>query len=143
MPSHLFVYGSLMGSIQSKIARLLHENSDFLGVAKVQGRLYDLGSYPGLIIDENAALVEGHIFKLHHPAALLDYLDQYEGILPNNPDLNEYVRQLIPVDLSGEMLQCWAYIYQLSIQNLPIISFPNYLDYLKEQPEHRKFLDEV
>lgn len=143
MSSYLFVYGSLMGSIQSKIASLLHENADFLGVAYVKGHLYDLGSYPGLVLDPKAAKVAGHVFKLHHPEALLSYLDQYEGILPNNPDLNEYSRQLVKADRQGEVLSCWAYIYQLSTKRLVKIPYENYLDYLKEQPGHQQFLDQV
>lgn len=143
MSSFLFVYGSLMGSIQSKIATLLHQNSDFLGPAYLHGHLYDLGSYPGLVLASNAPKVKGHVFKMHHPEALLSYLDQYEGILPNNPDLNEYERQLLAVNLDEKEVLCWAYVYQLSTQNLPKIPHENYLDYLKDQPGHQQFLDQV
>ncbi|GAB5554614.1 MAG: gamma-glutamylcyclotransferase [Saprospiraceae bacterium] len=143
MSSMLFVYGSLMGSIQSKIATFLHQNSDFLGLAYLHGYLYDLGSYPGLVLESNAPKVKGHIFKMHHPEVLLAYLDEYEGILLNNPDLNEYARQLVKVNLDGNEVLCWAYIYQLSTRNFPKIPYDNYLDYLKNQPGHQQFLDQV
>lgn len=143
LPEYLFVYGSLMGGIQSKIARLLHGHSDFIGAATTRGCLYDLGSYPGLVLDEKAAKVEGHIFRLHEAKVLLSYLDEYEGIVPDNALNNEYERQLIPVDLAGKTLVCWAYIYQLAIKDLPIIPFENYLDYLKNQKGHQRFLDQV
>lgn len=143
MQNHLFVYGSLMGGVHSKIAQLLHEQSDFKGLASVRGYLYDLGSYPGLVLHEKASKIEGHVFSLHRAQELLTHLDEYEGILPNNPALNEYERQLVPVDLAGETINCWAYIYQLPTENLPIIPFKNYLDYLKTQPAHQRFLDQV
>lgn len=143
MHKHLFVYGSLMGSIQSKIAQMLHDNADFLGEAYVKGHLFDLGSYPGLVLNDDGNTVKGHIFRLYDAQSILSYLDQYEGILPNNPDLNEYARKLIPVNFNDVKIECWAYIYQLPTQSFPIIPFENYLDYLRQQPGHQAFLNQV
>lgn len=143
MSKYLFVYGSLMGSIQSQIAQLLHNNADFLGVGYVNGCLYDLGRYPGLVFNGPKNRVEGHIFELHRPGEILVVLDDYEGAAANDPDLNEYERVLIEVQLDNQPISCWAYVYQLSTENLPIIPFNNYLDYLKEQPDHQAFITSV
>ena len=48
----LFVYGTLMGSAASGYGRdmreRLHRESRSYGAATMQGRLYDLGSYPAV-----------------------------------------------------------------------------------------------
>ena len=143
MLDNLFVYGSLMGSIDSPIARRLRDHADFMGEAVVKGYLYDLGRYPGLIEDlQSNYLVKGHIFKMKNPETLLAILDEYEGAA--NPHvLNEYRRDHIKAKLNGHSIECWAYIYNLSTKGLPYIKSGNYLDYLKNNLEYQRFIDSV
>ena len=143
MENHLFVYGSLMGDIDTSIARLLKNNSVFLGLAQVKGTLYDLGSYPGLIVDPKAPYqIQGHLFRMHRPNYLLPFLDEYEGTAnPNVP--NEYRRELIQLDFESKRQSCWVYSYNLSVDGLPIIESGNYLEYLKNNPNYQRFIDSV
>jgi gamma-glutamylcyclotransferase (GGCT)/AIG2-like uncharacterized protein YtfP len=59
MNKHLvFVYGTLRrGGAGGMSARF--PDSKFIADAKVSGSLYDLGPYPGLLLDESASLVIG------------------------------------------------------------------------------------
>ena len=87
MTDLLFVYGTLMNNIQSNIAGYLHQNSDFVGEGSLQGRLYDLGNYPGAIYDMQAdSRVYGHMFRIFDPENMLKRLDFYEGISLLQPD---------------------------------------------------------
>ena len=68
----LFVYGSLMGGIQSPIATYLKLNATFLGEGLVKGLLLDIGHYPGLIYDRaNSKQVVGHVFQLKKPVEMM------------------------------------------------------------------------
>ena len=111
----LFVYGTLMGSAASDYGRdmreRLHRELRSYGVATMQGRLYDLGSYPGLIGSADPGdLVQGEVVRLADPDAVFGWLDAYEGIVRGRAD-NEYERVLSPARLQGETLVS-AHVYR-------------------------------
>lgn len=137
----LFVYGTLMNNIESTIASYLHSNSSFVGEGTFSGKLYDLGSYPGAIYDETlSSQVHGHIFQLNDAESLLKRLDLYEGIYLLNLDKNEYRRILVPVMIKNEIIECWVYVYNFTTQGLKEIPAGNYLQYLKKNELHQKFI---
>lgn len=141
MTDLLFVYGTLMNNIQSTIADYLHQHSDFVGAGALQGKLYDLGNYPGVIYDIQVnSLVHGHVFKLHHSENMLKRLDIYEGISLLQPDKNEYRRELVPVEVNKEQVNCWTYLYNFSTESLKEIPDGNYLAYLKYNKSHQYFI---
>jgi gamma-glutamylcyclotransferase (GGCT)/AIG2-like uncharacterized protein YtfP len=95
LPS-LFVYGTLRRGSESQFARLLAEQGRFMGVARVPGRLYDLGSYPGAVASNQPdQWIHGEVFSVD--SALLTALDEYEGM--------EFERAIVPT------LGCWIYWY--------------------------------
>ena len=120
MNRNLFVYGtlkltatSLMGGEQR--ARLAGEGRS-LGNATMQGRLFDLGRYPG-VVDSDAPenLVLGEVIELADPAKSLPWLDAYEGIEPG-PSGSEYTREERAVLLqipnaAARRVTAWVYIY--------------------------------
>ena len=62
-----------------------------IGPGEFQGRLYDLGRYPGVVAsDDPADIVHGEVYRLHDPAATLARLDQYEGCDDTAPAPTEY-----------------------------------------------------
>jgi len=75
---NLFVYGTLRRGSENQFARLLAEQGHFMGLARVPGRLYDLGLYPGAIASNQPdQWIQGEIFSVD--SALLTALDEYEG----------------------------------------------------------------
>jgi gamma-glutamylcyclotransferase (GGCT)/AIG2-like uncharacterized protein YtfP len=103
---HLFAYGTLQpGSAPPDVAPIM-EALRPIGEGFLFGRLYDLGSYPGAVIDPASAwLVYGIVYELPADAEILRKLDTYEG--------PEYVRitQLVTL-MEGGVRNCWVYDYQ-------------------------------
>ncbi len=140
MQTYLFVYGTLMKGIPSRMASFLEQQGSFLGEGSVQGWLYDLGNYPGLIFDAQAENeVIGHIFRLEHPSFVFEKLDAFEGIEAN--DSGEYTRIEIPVRFQNQILYCWVYQYNRDTKGLPVITQKSYLAYFFDKPAHRRFIE--
>jgi gamma-glutamylcyclotransferase (GGCT)/AIG2-like uncharacterized protein YtfP len=100
-------------------ARLRRE-ARLLGEATIGGRLYSLGRYPGLVEAAGPDRVHGEVYDLEAPAAALEWLDGYEGIVPGKPELSPYERVERPVHLaSGERLTAWVYLYRKSVRTRP------------------------
>lgn len=99
----LFVYGTL--TRRSPEHKLLGA-SRFLSRASVRGRLYDLGSYPGLVRENaNGHRVVGELYELPVRTAerILRDLDKYEG--------SEFARQRMFVTLpNGRRRGAWVYV---------------------------------
>ncbi len=141
MNNLLFVYGTLMNNIQSTIADYLHQNSAFIGEGSFPGKLYDLGSYPGAIYDKQAdSQVYGHVFKLNDSDLMLKRLDLYEGIHMTQPDKNEYWRELVPVQVNDDVMNCWVYLYNFKTEGLVVIPDGIYLDYIKDNKAHHNLI---
>lgn len=133
---YLFVYGTLLRSINHKMGRYLNTNGTFIGKAKVQGLLYDLGNYPGLVKSTNKEdCVFGEIFQFENDQ-VLQVLDEYEGIGPLFPIPNEYRREKIEASLSDRnTLTCWSYILNHAILKEPLITSGDYSAYIKTKPK--------
>lgn len=146
MSDKIFVYGTLLNDIHSMIANHLKTHSILLGDGLVRGKIYDLGSYPGLIYEPTASsMVFGQVFQLNDPNEILTTLDNYEGISPEAPTEDEYAREIIKVEINGEKIDCWAYLYLKSTEGLKQITSGNYLSYLKDSdlPNHWSFIDSM
>ena len=65
MTNYLFVYGTLRRRSRHPMARRLAELAQFVGPAKIAGRLYDLGRYPGLQeVQSPDDWVQGDVYDL-------------------------------------------------------------------------------
>jgi gamma-glutamylcyclotransferase (GGCT)/AIG2-like uncharacterized protein YtfP len=102
--SSLFVYGTLRRGSKIKIARLFHASSEFLGTARMQGRLARSHPHRGIVQSKKPGeWISGEVFRLNDPSELLPILDEYEGA--------EYKRTSVPVELdSGKRLRAWMYL---------------------------------
>jgi gamma-glutamylcyclotransferase (GGCT)/AIG2-like uncharacterized protein YtfP len=121
MNSLLFVYGSLLSRARHPMGTRLRREARLLGEAAIDGRLYSLGRYPGLVEDANSPYpVHGEVYDLKAPVSTLKWLDAYEGIVPGKPERNPYERVERPARLaSGETLTAWVYLYRNSVQTRP------------------------
>ena len=120
---NLFVYGTLMSATGHPMAAKLAREAKLIGPASIQGLLYRIASYPGVIDTLSArACVHGELYALADPVASLAWLDAYEGLTGGCHD-NEYARveRVARVSGAGEVT-AWVYLYQGDAANLTLIA---------------------
>ena len=96
----LFVYGKLRKGGELP----MDENFPgvtFVGDATVNGRLYDLGRFPGLVMNNAQTHVLGAVYRLNDET--LAKLDEIEASA-------EYYRQLKNALVGDETVTCWIYL---------------------------------
>jgi gamma-glutamylcyclotransferase (GGCT)/AIG2-like uncharacterized protein YtfP len=127
MSDYLFIYGTLSphrapAEVSSAVGKLRK-----VGKGQVRGRLYDLGEYPGAILDASAAtVISGEVFALPG-ASILATLDSYEGFNPTRPKHSLFLRKRYPVLLSdGRELECWVYVYNRDPGSAPLVADGDY-----------------
>jgi len=110
---YLFVYGTLKRSIANPVGSMMRVHANYRAEAVIAGRIYDLGPYPGIIIEDCGAAVYGELYEIVHPNALLALLDAYEGCGSGDPFPHEFVRVEATVrDTDGIDYRAWVYAYQ-------------------------------
>jgi gamma-glutamylcyclotransferase (GGCT)/AIG2-like uncharacterized protein YtfP len=109
MTSLLFVYGTLRRRSPHPMARFLARRARFVGEARVPGRLYDLGRYPGMTPSEREnEWVHGDLYDLGVDSATLAELDGYENA--ESPQPAFFDRQSAEVTLAdGAAAAAWVY----------------------------------
>jgi gamma-glutamylcyclotransferase (GGCT)/AIG2-like uncharacterized protein YtfP len=125
---HLFLYGTLLpGLAPGSLAEMLDQLA-FVDHGSVTGRLYDLGAYPGLVVDESGnELAHGDVFRLSPDEALLDALDAYEGYCPSDPTGSLYIRRNLAVMLAGGgVTRAWLYEYNRDLSAATLIPGGDY-----------------
>ena len=128
MLSKLFVYGTL-NTPSNKFSKILKESSISLGEGEIEGRLYDIGNYPGVIEDSSGHLVKGEIYRLKNLKVLKD-LDNYEDFDSKNPTNSLFIRKaLIVIDKKGKTHRAWVYLYNKSMDAKKIIKHGDYKKY--------------
>ncbi|MEL7123464.1 MAG: gamma-glutamylcyclotransferase family protein [Bacteroidota bacterium] len=143
MEHKLFVYGSLRSDFESRIGKQLKLFGNKLGVGYAAGRIFDLGMYPGFV-PGGSEKVEGDVIEIfENQEAILKDLDEFEGISTPLKTTDEYKRELIKVDIKGNIHECWVYVYQGDTTNLKHVRSGNYLDYIKDSPPHWGFINSI
>ena len=128
MSDYLFTYGTLHpGHAPEEIAPAVAKLRP-VGKGFVHGVLYDLGDYPGAVLDPSSKQrISGTVFRLSEDADVLRQLDEYEGFDPGAPHKSLFIRTLHPVSLStGRTLQCWIYVYNQKPEPAQILSSGSY-----------------
>ena len=113
----LFVYGTLRRDSPNSRHGMLAGAARFVGHARVHGRLYEIGGYPGLIhATDPDDWVHGEVYELAGPHEILTRLDEYEGCGPRDPEPHEYRRERAEVWMAtGAREEAWVYRYLGSI----------------------------
>ena len=126
----LFVYGTLRQACRHPLHTWIAQHSRFLGPATFQGKLFNLGTYPGMIPSrEPGDRVRGEVYLLHEAERDLKYVDDYEGFRGIRP---LYCRELRPVILAdGRKLDAWLYLYNRPVAGLTEISSGDYVEYIR------------
>jgi gamma-glutamylcyclotransferase (GGCT)/AIG2-like uncharacterized protein YtfP len=134
----LFVYGTLRKDSKNEMHHKLARDSIYVGEGRIRGELYDVGTYPGIVLREGCLdMVVGEVYGLNsqHAARMWQVLDNYEGCGPDCPEPHEYRRQRVRVCLDdGNEVDAWAYI--LASLSTAAIRVPGG-DYLAWQKERR------
>ena len=101
MSRHLvFVYGSLRRGNPGAMSVRFPE-ATFVAEGRVRGSLYDLGDYPGLLLDSAASVVTGEVYEVDDDT--LYSLDEFELT-------SDYSRKQVEVEHASERVDCWIYV---------------------------------
>jgi gamma-glutamylcyclotransferase (GGCT)/AIG2-like uncharacterized protein YtfP len=113
MADLLFVYGTLRpGHAPREIAHVVDQLT-LVGEGTVRGHRYELGDYPGIVLDNEGPAVTGVLLSLPPDPAILAQLDDYEGFIPAHPEASLFRRMMTTVieTETGAATTCWVYVY--------------------------------
>lgn len=100
---HVFVYGTLRRGEANDINQL-QPAPRFIGAARLQGEMYHLGRYPGVILGGSDWVV-GEVYAI--TPELERQLDVIEEVYPQQAD--EYAKREVPVQVEDRMVVCLVY----------------------------------
>lgn len=128
MIKYLFLYGTLMQPESDEEIALVVNRLHRIGAASVRGRLYDLGDYPGAVIDPSSnTSVRGELVELPEDESVLHALDRYEEFDPTNPQHSLFVRTKVRIQLTvGRNVDAWMYVYNKHLGDAPVITGGTY-----------------
>lgn len=130
--AYIFVYGTLRKASGHKMHALLGRYCEYVSTGVMQGKLYDAGGYPGVIVsDRPTDTVFGEVYKNSDNGLLLPRLDAYECCGKRSPKPYLFVRKAVPITLaSGDKVMAWAYLYNRDVSDRVPIESGDYLAYL-------------
>lgn len=117
---HVFVYGTLRRGSDNDITRF-RPAPRFVGHARITGRMYHLGAYPGVVLEGGGGIV-GEVYAID--AVLERQLDELEEVYPQAQGgmRDEYIKREIAVGVGGQQMLCIVYeINTAFIVNRPLI----------------------
>ena len=127
MNKHLvFVYGTLRrggaGAMPVRFPR-----SKFVADAKLSGSLYDLGAYPGLLLNESNSSVSGEVYEVDDE--ILNELDDFEAS-------SNYRRKQVEISLGTHRKMCWTYEPDPEFYSLrTLITSGDWIEYAKTKTD--------
>ena len=131
----LFVYGSLRSDVGHTANNLLNDYFTLSAPAKVKGKLYHLGDYPGAVPVEEEAYIVGELYLLnegHDVNNAFEALDDYEGVHPKAGETPLYRRQLTTVYTRHQTTTAWIYWYNQYVSGKPLIASGDVLQYMQQ-----------
>jgi gamma-glutamylcyclotransferase (GGCT)/AIG2-like uncharacterized protein YtfP len=117
----LFVYGTLLSSVDHPMGARLRREADRVGEATVPGRLYRVSWYPGVVATADGSTVHGELYRLHDPNATWPWLDDFEGVTRGDTSVTSpdaYVRTTVTATTPTGPEVAWVYLYQGPIAHL-------------------------
>ncbi|HEY3580356.1 MAG TPA: gamma-glutamylcyclotransferase family protein [Pyrinomonadaceae bacterium] len=113
MNEYLFLYGTLLPTQAPKEIASIVKRFRRLGPAQVRGKLYDLGEFPGAVLDSSArTMIQGELVALPSDERTWEALDRYEEFDPLDTKKSLFVRQKAKVRMAnGSSRDGWIYVY--------------------------------
>ncbi len=143
MTSYLFIYGTLLtGTGNPGLDRLVRQHLEPLGEATIQGKLYDLGHYPGAVPSHRTTdRISGILCLVRQFDVCIPKLDRYEGCDRQDPARGDYRRQTTDaiLQVSAQTVTTWVYFYQKKLSFKPRI---RHGDYRRFRPGRQTLLRE-
>src|SRR5437762_13944159 len=103
MLSKIFVYGSL-NTPSNRFSRKLIRNSVLIGKGEMEGKLYNIGNYPGALNEPHPSYRSHGVFYQMNDISMLPALDNYEDYKSGNPAQSHFVRRAVVVrDRNGKV----------------------------------------
>ena len=125
----LFVYGTLRKGYGNELHKLIARNSEFIGLANYQGKMFNIGEYPGIVPSDDASdKVVGELYKLTNPLRLVKILDEYEEFYPENESESVFLRKDIQVEVDGTNYATYGYLYNRPLDGLAQITSGDFLN---------------
>jgi gamma-glutamylcyclotransferase (GGCT)/AIG2-like uncharacterized protein YtfP len=136
----LLLYGSL-GRGEAMHNKLgLNKALQRVGVREIQGTLYDLGDFPGLVLGSGVVVAE--LFKILD-LSVFSRLDEFEEYDHTNPETSLYRRTTIQLlryrgriasKLYGHpMIDPWIYVYNQPVDDKRKIEEPSWQEYKRKR----------
>lgn len=112
---------------------MIAEGAQLVDSARVQGRLYQLESYPGIVLTRDPSTwVYGELYAFDNIDRTLRRVDEYEGCSPWDPQPHRFRRVETRVVLrSGRWERSWVYEFIGSTKDLELIESGDYVQYLR------------
>ena len=131
-PDFLIVYGTLRPPFDNTFAQYLRQRGRCVGEGTFSGQVFDMSGYPGAVYQEDSdSIVCGTVFDIsNQKAAILTYLDYYEGVGDEFEQPTEFVRSVVPVQFNGITSYSWVYLYNLPTIDKPLIESGNYAHHI-------------
>lgn len=127
MNQHLvFVYGTLRRGGTRAMPTIFPE-ATFIDNATVQGRLYDFGDYPGLLLDDSNSFVVGEVYEVDDE--LLKQLDEFEAG-------SHYLRKQVELAVGEGRRTGWVYVYDPQFYSpLTLIESGDWIEYARTKTD--------
>ena len=125
----LFAYGTLQpGFAPDEVADVVRDLVS-VGTGSVPGTLYNLGSFPGAVLEPNSSRrISGTVYRLPAGTPILFRLDEYEEYFPESPETSQFIRKVCSVQLrDGRKLDCWVYEYNGHPDHASIVENGTYI----------------
>jgi gamma-glutamylcyclotransferase (GGCT)/AIG2-like uncharacterized protein YtfP len=128
MKDYLFAYGTLAEDMAPQKIAAAVKRLKLVGEGFVFGRLYDIGEYPGAVLDDTREdKVFGKIFEIPADGSLLERLDEYEGFDPKRPTRSLFLRKRTAINRPKRpCLTGWVYEYNGDVKSASVIKAGRY-----------------
>ena len=133
---HLFVYGSLRSGFRSPAYEYISRFFNFIGEAKVKGKLFDMGSYPAALPVSDDTFIIGELYAIKDDSDFswaIGQLDDYEGVNVESDEMQLYRRELADIFINNEVTPAWIYWYCGNVSGRPEIVSGDLMEYLQHK----------
>ena len=127
----IFVYGTLRKAFALAMYDKLLRCSEYYADGTMQGKLFDVGGYPGAIASSDPnEKVYGELYRILRRSRLMVLLDDYEECSKRFARPHEYRRKHVPISFGKDrIVMAWVYMYNRDTARLKQICSGDYVRY--------------